>query len=220
MNDCPNGEMRDRLPELLHGQLQGAERAAMEEHVASCADCQAELALLAGMRGALSRAPAANVADILFAIGKPPIAPAHAPSAPAQATPLHRTRTRDGWGGWRAAAAIAAITVGGAAVAVARHEPAVVGAPRVAIAPRVAVDSPLVARTPETTTVATTTRAPQAGPRATRQLAVSGDVSDLSDRELAALLGELESLEVLPSADVEAGVLVPANGSGESEGVL
>jgi anti-sigma factor RsiW len=208
MNDCPNGEVRDLLPDLLHGRLDGAGRAAVEEHVASCADCQAELALLTDMRSTLRRASAIDTRRIAAAIGAAPAAP----------TPLHRTPVRQGWGGWRAAAAIAAIAVGGSAVAIARHEPATL-APTVAVAPRVAADTPFVPPVQETTTVATATRAPS-GARATRQLAVSGEVSDLSDRELAALLGDLESLEVLPSADVDAGPLVPVSGSGDAGAVL
>ncbi|MCU0223621.1 MAG: zf-HC2 domain-containing protein [Acidobacteria bacterium] len=43
---------RDALHELLDGRLAGAERVALDEHLASCARCRAELALLDAARGA------------------------------------------------------------------------------------------------------------------------------------------------------------------------
>lgn len=46
MRDCVNAEVRDRLPELVHGLLEAAERAGVESHVAECPDCAAEAALI------------------------------------------------------------------------------------------------------------------------------------------------------------------------------
>jgi len=46
MTDCPNVEMRDRLPDLLHERLDPSTRAAVLAHVADCQDCDAELTLL------------------------------------------------------------------------------------------------------------------------------------------------------------------------------
>lgn len=63
MRDCPNVEMRELLPDLLHGQLDGRTRAAVEAHVAGCADCARELALLEHVRK-LGRAPAIDAARI------------------------------------------------------------------------------------------------------------------------------------------------------------
>ena len=36
MNDCPNAEIRDRLPDLLHDRLDPSARAAVTAHVATC----------------------------------------------------------------------------------------------------------------------------------------------------------------------------------------
>lgn len=52
MRDCPNGEMRDRLPELMHNRLSGEALSVVRSHVAECADCRAELALLEQLRAA------------------------------------------------------------------------------------------------------------------------------------------------------------------------
>jgi hypothetical protein len=51
MRDCTNGEVRDRLPELMHNRLDGETLRAVRAHVDGCADCRAELQLLAQIRG-------------------------------------------------------------------------------------------------------------------------------------------------------------------------
>jgi anti-sigma factor RsiW len=67
MRDCSNVEMRDRLPDLLHGQLSAAREAAVRAHLATCAECRAELALLTLARAA-SPAPVPDVSRIAGAI--------------------------------------------------------------------------------------------------------------------------------------------------------
>jgi hypothetical protein len=50
MSDCPNVEMRETLPELLHGRLDAVHAARVREHVASCEECATELELLGRAR--------------------------------------------------------------------------------------------------------------------------------------------------------------------------
>ena len=65
MTDCPNAEIRDLLPDLVHGTLAGAERQRVEQHIASCVACASEVALIRRARTALSRiAPAVDVERI------------------------------------------------------------------------------------------------------------------------------------------------------------
>ena len=54
MRDCPNVEMRERLPELMHGVLRADVAADVRAHVAQCADCRAELELLEQIRTVLT----------------------------------------------------------------------------------------------------------------------------------------------------------------------
>jgi anti-sigma factor RsiW len=107
MTDCPNGDIRELLPDLLHGRLDAAERAAVEAHLRACEVCRDELELLRRMQSALRRAPSVDVDAILAQI--PPYRP------PAR---QHSTRS---WGGWRIAAAITLLAAGGASVVVARN---------------------------------------------------------------------------------------------------
>jgi len=173
MTDCPNGDVRDLLPDLVHDRLAPDARRDVEAHVRSCLDCQQELGLLRGMRATLRRAPSVDVAAIVAAI------------------PAYRAPVRRSWGGWRAAAAIMILAAGGTSVAVLGR-----GGNGVA-------DS-----MPESASVA----APVASvPSAAAPLELAtggGIIGELTDRELSALLKDLETLEVLPSAEVENGATV------------
>jgi hypothetical protein len=185
--------MRDLLPDLLHDRLTTADRSRVGAHVAACADCGAELELLRAMRGTLRRTPAVDVASIVRSL------PAY--EAPAR----HRAR-----GGWRAAAAIAAIAVGGTSVAIARHEPGASKLPLVVASADTIRATPAV---PVAVAPVTATAAPRVRSSApVRELAVASAVSDLSDGELAALLHDIESLDAVPAAtaDVETTSLAPA----------
>jgi hypothetical protein len=54
MRDCPNAEMRDALPDLMHGTLPPQRLAAVRAHVDGCDACRAELALLGRIRDSVS----------------------------------------------------------------------------------------------------------------------------------------------------------------------
>ena len=195
MNDCPNGEIRDLLPDLLHDRLSASERTRVQRHVETCEECSAELDLLRDLRGTLRSAPAIDVAAIAAAI------------------PAYRAPVRRAWGGWRAAAAIAAVVVGGTSVAVLGR-----GSPRTDVAqgaqtsPRrdsnvTTGGSASVPRVAETGRSAGERRPapPDATPIAEPQaLAMSGGaIGELSDGELATLLDDIESFDAMPSVDVE-----------------
>lgn len=105
MNDCPNAERRDQLPDLLHDRLAHDARREVEAHLASCPPCRQELELLRAAYATLRRVPAVDAARIVAALPSP------------------RRSARRTWAGWRTAAAITLIAVGGTSVAVAtaRH---------------------------------------------------------------------------------------------------
>lgn len=64
MRDCANAEMRDQLPGYVHGRLGAGARAGVETHVASCADCAAELELLRSIAGAMAEALGARATPV------------------------------------------------------------------------------------------------------------------------------------------------------------
>jgi anti-sigma factor RsiW len=181
MTDCPNGDVRDLLPDLLHDRLAPDVRREVEAHVSGCDECRAELALLGAMRSTLRRGPAVDVAAIGAAI------------------PPYRAPARRSWAGWRAAAAIVILAAGGTSVAVLRSSDGGDVARDTASAMVAARAGDSLAPTAEP--VASRPAAATATPR---ELALgSSAVSDLDDRELSNLLNDLQTLEALPSADVE-----------------
>jgi anti-sigma factor RsiW len=198
MIDCPNGDVRDLLPDYLHDRLTPADRRAVDVHLASCAACRDELALLRDLRGTLRRAPAVDMDAIAAAI-------------PAYRAPAARRAVR----GWRVAAAVAAIIAGGASVTLLHRT----GGPANSAAPEMAVvTDPGDAGQPSTTEVAqsvpgdlATGAQPaesiaQAVEPLERELAVAGGaINELSDGELATLVADLESLDPVPSTEVETG---------------
>src|SRR3954469_530675 len=117
MNDCPNADVRDLLPDLLHDRLDAGMRAMVEAHVAGCADCAAELELLRQLR-ATRRTPAVDVGSIVAAV------------------PAYRTPARRSWVSWRAAAVITVMVAGASSVAVLqRGTPAATGIAAHAVVP-------------------------------------------------------------------------------------
>lgn len=67
MNDCQNIEIREVLPELVHGTLTAVERVRVQRHLDTCDDCAAELAIIRAVFAGAT-APAVNVPRIVAAI--------------------------------------------------------------------------------------------------------------------------------------------------------
>jgi len=199
--------MRDLLPDYVHGTLSAAKRSIVDAHLQTCAECAAEVDLIAAASRAFP-APAIDVARIVKAL----------PSAPRV--------TRGGSAGiraWRYAAALGIVAIGAFAVLAVRgafrapppqvaatqgqgqgQGPA--GGEPIAIAAR----TPVAAETPRRSTSSAV--APQPG---RSSISFGGGLSDLSDDQLDTLLGELDSLDALPSAEPESQtspIVPPADG--------
>jgi anti-sigma factor RsiW len=202
MIDCPDGDVRDLLPDYLHDRLESSARASVERHLAECAACRDELALLRDLRGTLQRAPRIDIAAVAAAI------------------PAYRPAARKSWtSGWRAAAAITAIAVGGTSIALfgRLHKPPQV-AERPAAAPTAHAPEVAATTSPATAPQAVPHPGPKPAPAVARaepsvkpapaprgeELAMAGGtIADLSDGELSDLLGDIDSLDAVPSTEVE-----------------
>jgi hypothetical protein len=217
MRECASGEIRDVLPEFAAERLSGAERGRVAAHVATCAACAAELDLLRAARRAMSRGvPAIDVAGIVAALPKPPAAARPEPTVVARTQPpqlvlpeagiasggrsaLSRkgrrgalSRTMVQWGAWRIAAA-ATIAVGGLSVAVLRTHSA----------PPASSPTSGVGGTQQSLPVP---GQPDGGPAVESGpgLAVSSDISELSDGDVETLLQDMNGMEAEPSVEPDA----------------
>lgn len=182
MSECTNLEMRDLLPDLARGALAGPELAAVEQHLASCAACRDELALVRSAQAALSATPPVDVSRIAAAV--------------AQARVVRRHSTRRVW---LAAASVVAI-LGAALLAT-----TVVRGPVAPHLPPVVVEGPTRATpTPRGPTDPVRSTTPQVpGP----ELVVGGGLSDLADADLESLLRIVDGLDA--HLDVEPAALLP-----------
>jgi hypothetical protein len=117
MMDCPNVEMRDRLPDLANESLEPAARVLIIAHIAECAACAAEIEIIRETRVLmLAATPRVNVAAIVSAL------PQHG------VRPITSAKSASGraWGTWRIAAAAAFLAAGLGSYAVLRPDAATV----------------------------------------------------------------------------------------------
>ena len=200
MIDCPNGDVRDVLPDFLHGRLDATRRAEVELHLAGCEACRNELSLLRDLRATLSSGPRVRVDAIAAAI------------------PPYRAPVRRSWAtSWRTAAAIAAVAVGGTSIALLHDRGADTN--RLA-ATRVAVEAESIRQRGTTGVIANAPNSaastrpspgvvrsapgPVNDPVDRGELAMAGGaIGELSDGELSALVEGIESLDALPSTELE-----------------
>jgi Putative zinc-finger len=197
MTDCSNAEIRDRLPDLLHDRLDASARAAVNAHVARCADCRDELELLRGVHGILiAVAPRVDVDSIVAALPK------------ARARETRSLRPRRTWSDWRVAAAVTLLVAGGSSVAVYRHgvqaspvaTPSMV-AESIAHTPSMNSIAPSLGTGAAAVTRAETVAMVRPDDGTEPGLAASSAAADLNDRQLQALLDDINHLEAVPITD-------------------
>lgn len=206
MTECMNAEVRDALPDLLHGRLGDLDRATMEAHVETCADCRAELALMERVRAYASLAPSIDVSRIVSML------PAPLPSAEQQlvhATPARQSSRLSML--WKLAAT-AALIVAGTLTFAKTNSPDPVG-PSVAIvpvapAPVSEVATPAVTPEPALKQVAIAGPVSKAAARgviasSTAGLSLTGGLQDLTDAQLEALLKDVDNVDGLLTAEPE-----------------
>lgn len=173
MSECSTPTMRDLLPEYLHQRLDPAERQAVDAHLADCDECRLELAMLTSVRQAMQqRTPAIDTAAIVRALPRP--------ARRRTARPLML----------QLAAALSFISIGGVSLVVARsfYDQRTGTVIEDTARTNTRLDSVPGGGTP-------VVAAGRPG------LTVGGGVADLGTDELEQLLGALESLEAVPSAE-------------------
>lgn len=106
MSDCSDVEVRDVLPDLVHGTLDASVREHVEGHLAECPECAEEVALLRSALGVMRGTPIGllDTATIVRALPRP------RPAALGRRSSLRL----------QLAAAVTVISLGGLSLAVAR----------------------------------------------------------------------------------------------------
>jgi anti-sigma factor RsiW len=218
MTMCTDKEMRDLLPDYVHGHLDAARAAEVREHVASCSECAAELELLNEVVASVPLVPEMDVDRIVSAL---PTSTRHglllhrggAVVAEAEVRPITSvSASRRMWSRplVRVAAAVAIVTAGGLSLMVGRDvlrpemqvgqrsaaipstEIAAAPAASLPVSPAPAAASPTEAAPQRETVVASSTG-----------LSLAGEVQELSDEHLATLVDEIAKMDVLPAEEPE-----------------
>jgi predicted anti-sigma-YlaC factor YlaD len=189
MSDCTNVEVRDLLPDLARGALSGQSLVAVEQHLATCASCRAELALVQKAGRLLGAAPAVNTARIADAVVR-----AKARRRAPAMSPASRKA-------WLLAASVAAVAAAAALVASRMTTSGDSDLPPVVI-----TYDPLDTVPRDTSgpidRITRTVRPP-----ARAELIVGGGVSELADADLESLLRVLEGLD--GQIDIEPAPVLP-----------
>ena len=176
MSDCPNVEMRETLPELLHGKLDAALASRVRAHVAVCAECAAELELLQRVQRRYATTPAIDTAAIVRAL------------------PAPRARRASSLG-WLKGAATIVLLLAGAFVmrAVTSGSDGLGDSTQMVLQP--ADTGPAVTQVADTPALRQRALAP-------RVLAMSlSELDDLDAEELESLLGALDGIDAAPVAE-------------------
>lgn len=197
MTDITHDEMRDALPDLLHGTLGRNRRDAVENHLASCPECAAELDVLRMARDAPSFAPRIDAAKIASVI------PPYARMLP---EPARQRPSRQ----WQLARAVAAVVlVVGALVLSRAGTSGRMPSPQSRVA-----SAPATQPTVESVPKKGSARVPKAGPaspvatktvRAAKpnELQLATGLEGVPDERIVQLLRELDKLDALPSTEPE-----------------
>ena len=200
MNDCTNAEVRDALPDLMHGRLSDLNRVTMMAHVETCADCREELRLLEEIKASAPLAPRIDVAKIVSAlpVPMPTVAGQLVAAAPARGR-------RPSSALWKMIAVVALLATGSLTFATARRQ-AVTPAPTSSVAAPVTSppsQSPALSHIAVAPAPAKVVALVENAGKSTSGLSLTGGVQDLSDAQLESLVKGLDNVDALPSSEPE-----------------
>ena len=219
MSKCASTEIRDSLPDFVHGQLDVAGMAEVRAHIAGCEACAAEVELLKLVVASAPVAPPMNVAGIVNAL---PLPTRHGfllhrgrgdagNAATSSSLPPTMIRAPRFWSRplVRVAASVAVVTAGALSLLVGRD----VLRPEAQVGETVQVartDSPRAFEVPAAVAPAASQSAVSQSVERTTAVAtgtglsLTGELADLSDEHLTTLLNDLDRLDALPAEEPEA----------------
>jgi hypothetical protein len=105
MNKCTELDIKELLPDLLHGKLEAGARAQVEAHIASCEDCMEDLRVLRTVKSAAVFIPAIDVDRVVRQI------PSYRAIVPAREVPARSRAVA-----WLVAASLVLVVAGGGSV--------------------------------------------------------------------------------------------------------
>jgi anti-sigma factor RsiW len=191
MNRCSNSDIRELLPDLLHGTLAADARARVEAHVATCGECGEELGVLRTVKTAAVFAPRIDVDRVVRQI------PPYRTIVPVTERPAS-TRVVS----WLVAATMAIVVIGGGSLVLMKprvvNDPPAVASTQRAPAPNPAESTQLKPSVRDAGATGRTAVVTAPHPRA---LALAANVDDLSDGDLRQLMNDMNRFDALPASE-------------------
>ncbi len=175
MSECFSPEVRDFLPDLMHGKLGEIDTATLLAHIEACDACAAELALLREACASAPLAPSLDVAQIVASL------PARSVVVPVEAPRPGASRSTF-WKFLATSAVVVAAVVAGTQ-----------------LGPEASVESARIVQSPASAESMALAVPGEAAP----SLAFVASVQDLTDEQIETLLTQLDDIEAIPSAEPE-----------------
>jgi len=203
MNKCTDSDIRELLPDLLHGALAEAEKARVDAHVVTCESCQEDLHVLRTVKGAAVFAPSIDVDRVVRQI------PPYRAIVPAVEAPA-RTRVAS----WLVAATLALFVVGGGSVLMTRQNSSrtSVKSPTVDSGALVASTQPSPASTAPAATLNPRIAQPSTAAHL-HALALAAEADGLSDGGLVQLMNDMDTFDALPGSESDPVISVDSGDS-------
>ena len=201
MNKCIENEIKEMLPDLLHGTLTADVRARVDAHLGSCEECREELDVLQMVKSAAVFTPVISVDHVVRQI------PPYRTIVPAVERPT-TTRVVS----WLVAATMAIAVVGGGSLVLTRRDVATVPVP-------VAINQPSVSTPAQPTPQPSGTQKSVSPSNTvvenvephTHALALAVDVGGLTDGNLEQLMTEMARFDALPATEGDPVILVDSS---------
>lgn len=186
MNKFTELDIKEMLPDLLHGKLDADARAQVEAHVASCEACTEELEVLRKVESAAVFIPAIDVDRVVRQI------PPYRAIVPAIEVPARSRLVA-----WLVAASLVVVVLGGGSLLMIQKKPTLApvatgGNSRLPLG--ASTQTKPVAVTPIVTPNGTDVPAKPT----THALALANSVDALSDSSLRELMNDMDSFDALP----------------------
>jgi anti-sigma factor RsiW len=189
MNKRTELEIKEMLPDLLHGKLDADARAQVEAHVASCESCAEELDVLRTVKSAAVFIPAIDVDRVVRQI------PPYRAIVPAAKAPA-RSRLVS----WLVAASFVVVVLGGGSLLMIQNKPT--------FGPVAKVDHSALpggassqTEKPSVTPIVTPEGTSMPTKPTTHALALATGVDALSDNNLRQLMNDMNSFDALPATE-------------------
>lgn len=190
MNKFTELDIKEMLPDLLHGKLDAGARAQVEAHVASCEACTEELEILRKIKSAAVFIPAIDVDRVVRQI------PPYRAIVPAREVPARSRAVA-----WLVAASLVVVVLGGGSLLMIQKKPTPAPVATAGNSGLPGGASTQMEKPVDVTPIVTPNGTGISAKPTTHALALATSVDALSDKSLRQLMNDMNSFDALPATE-------------------